>query len=53
MNRPLETLEVYATFANDEPPDQFVGTIEIPEIRTWQDMPIELEINGVIYKPQF
>jgi hypothetical protein len=32
---------------------QYVGSIEMPENADSSNMPTELEINGVVYKPQF
>lgn len=32
---------------------QYVGSIAMPENAYPKDMPTELEINGVVYKPQF
>ena len=43
--------DVYATFADGD--ESYVGTLLLPYIRTSQDMPTELEIDGVVYYPQF
>ena len=31
----------------------YIGSIEMPENADSSNMPTELEINGVVYKPQF
>ena len=33
--------------------EEHAGDIELREIKTIEDMPIEIEINGVVYKPEF
>jgi hypothetical protein len=49
-----EPYEVYAIWLEDDmsTTQEFVGSLDLPELKTWQDYPIELEINGVIYKKE-
>jgi len=48
-----EDYEVYATYFNgDETEDEFVGNLSLREINSSLDAPPELEISGIIYKPE-
>ncbi len=49
---PHEELDVYATTKYEK--DIYIGSIELPRVHNdYRDLPIELEIDGVIYHPQF
>ena len=50
-----ETTEEYMVMAtyNDELSQEEAGEITLRTIISCHDMPIELEIDGVVYKPQF
>ena len=43
--------EVHATFSDGE--EKMIGTVELNNVETVHDMPTELEIDGVVYYPQF
>ena len=43
---------VMAKYADDCGEEE-AGTLDLRIIHTCQDMPIELEIDGVVYKPEF
>lgn len=47
-----EEYDVTATYYKDEPYDEYVGSLALHKIRTPQDYPIELEIDGIVYYPQ-
>ncbi len=47
----LADYEVYGTFPDGT--EECIGNVTLPEKLTVLDMPIELEIDGVVYKPQF
>lgn len=46
--------EVYATYfdLDGSVQEEFVGTLELRTIHTSTDAPSELEIDGIVYKPQ-
>ena len=46
-------LEYDRSTGQNEHIEETVGEINLPANATPQDMPIELEINGVVYKPEF
>lgn len=47
----MEEYSVYATYEDGSTED--LGEVFMRKIHTVQDMPVELEIDGVTYKPQF
>lgn len=52
MEENYEDYEVYATFfkGEDITDCEFIGSVELPENATFNQMPKELEVNGFTYK---
>ena len=48
-----EEQEYWVTATYPDGTEEQVGSLDLRPIHTCHDMPIELEIDGVIYKPQF
>jgi len=52
-NRDIDDYDVNASFVDKEDElldEQNIGSVQLKANATWQDMPIELEINGHTYK---
>ncbi len=49
----MDTLQYEVQAISPNGDEECVGVLELPEIKTVHDMPVELEIDGVTYYPQF